>query len=108
MEIFSPSGITALVVPTAPLHPTVEQMLAEPISLNSTLGSFTHFGNVNDLCAVAVPAGTYPAPIAEGVAETEVGKVLPFGVTFLGGSRTDSEVLDVASRFETYMKTVMA
>ncbi|EWC45256.1 hypothetical protein DRE_05983 [Drechslerella stenobrocha 248] len=102
MDIFSPSGISVLVVPTSPLHPTVEQMLEAPISLNSTLGTFTHFGNVNDLCAVAVPAGTYPTPGTESV---EDGKsVLPFGVTFLGGSRTDSEVLNIVSRFEAYIK----
>ncbi|KAF3191787.1 hypothetical protein TWF225_001005 [Orbilia oligospora] len=103
MEIFSPSGISVLVVPTAPLHPTVEQMLAEPISLNSTLGAFTHFGNVNDLCAVAVPAGTYPV-LSTGNSSEGSNGILPFGVTFLGGSRTDSEVLDIASRFEAYMK----
>ncbi|KAF3939936.1 Amidase [Dactylella cylindrospora] len=101
MEIFSPSGITVLVVPTAPLHPTVEEMLAKPIALNSTLGAFTHFGNVNDLCAIAVPAGTYPAPDGGS-------GVLPFGITLLGGSRTDSEVLDVASRFEAYLKNTSA
>ncbi|KAK6332783.1 hypothetical protein TWF696_002806 [Orbilia brochopaga] len=101
MEIFSPSGISVLMVPTTPLHPTVEQMLAEPISLNSTLGTFSHFGNVNDLCAVAVPAGTYPsAPAESGAAKS----VLPFGVTFLGGSRTDSEVLSIAARFEAHIK----
>ncbi|KAF3927346.1 Amidase [Orbilia brochopaga] len=99
-EIFSPAGISVLMVPTTPLHPTVEQMLAEPMSLNSTLGTFTHFGNVNDLCAVAVPAGTY------SLLDTESGTmkgVLPFGVTFLGGSRTDSEVLSIASRFEAHV-----
>ncbi|KAF3919705.1 Amidase [Dactylellina cionopaga] len=107
MDIFSPSGISVLVVPTAPLHPTVDQMLAEPISLNSTLGTFTHFGNVNDLCAVAVPAGTYTPPVAEKT--EDAGKAtLPFGVTFLGGSRTESEVLDIASKFEAYMKQLSA
>ncbi|EPS40588.1 hypothetical protein H072_5538 [Dactylellina haptotyla CBS 200.50] len=102
MEIFSPAGISVLVVPTAPLHPTVEQMLAEPISLNSTLGTYTHFGNVNDLCAVAVPAGTYPLPSTD-TTEGSPKEVLPFGITFLGGSRTESEVLNIASRFEAYM-----
>ncbi|KAJ6262733.1 hypothetical protein Dda_1289 [Drechslerella dactyloides] len=103
MDIFSPAGISVLVVPTSPLHPTVERMLAEPISLNSTLGTFTHFGNVNDLCAVAVPAGTYPLPGTDGAQNGTAESVLPFGVTFLGGSRTDSEVLSIASRFEAHI-----
>ncbi|KAF3905551.1 Amidase [Arthrobotrys entomopaga] len=107
LEIFSPSGISVLVVPTAPLHPTVEQMLAEPISLNSTLGTFTHFGNVNDLCAIAIPAGTYPLPTTDAGAEA-AKHLLPFGVTFLGGSRTEPEVLNIASRFEAYMNQKLA
>jgi len=102
-EIFSPSGISVLVVPTAPLHPTVEQMLADPIKLNSKLGAFTHFGNVTDLCAVSVPAGTYPLPDADTSKEGSGGG-LPFSITFLGGSRTDFEVLDIAGRFEAYVK----
>jgi len=105
LEIFSPSGISVLVVPTAPIHPTVEEMLAEPIKLNSTLGAFTHFGNVNDLCAIAMPAGTYQRPGAEA---DSPNSVLPFGVTFLGGSRTDSEVLNIAGRFEAHIKQLNA
>jgi len=39
-------GIDVLVVPTAPEHPTIEAMLADPIKLNSKMGTYTHFGNV--------------------------------------------------------------
>ena len=95
-EIFSSSGVTTVVVPTAPTHFTVEEVLADPIRLNTILGTYTHFGNVLDLLGVAVPGGTYPAPQREEGS----GGVLPFGITFLGGSRTEPEVLDVAARFE--------
>merc|ERR1712000_180696 len=36
-------GVDVLVVPTAPEHPTIEAMLADPINLNAKLGTFTHF-----------------------------------------------------------------
>jgi len=51
-----------------------------------------------DLCGVAVPAGTYPVKELSGK-EGDEG-VLPFSVTFLGGSRLDAEVLEIARRFE--------
>ena len=51
-------GVEVVVVPTAPQHPTIKEMLADPINLNSKLGSYTHFGNILDLCAVAMPATT--------------------------------------------------
>lgn len=95
---YSAKGVDVVVVPTAPTHWTTEQVLADPIKKNSILGEFTHFGNVLDLCAVAVPAGTYEVRELSGK-EDDQGK-LPFGVTFLGGSRLDAEVLEVARKFD--------
>jgi allophanate hydrolase len=89
-------GVDVVVVPTAPTHFTIEEVKADPIKRNSFLGTFTHSGNMLDLCGVACPAGTFDA--AE-LAEEAHGR-LPFGVTFLGGSGMDSEVLEIASRFE--------
>ncbi|KAL9612069.1 MAG: hypothetical protein Q9167_003329 [Letrouitia subvulpina] len=94
---YNSAGVDILVVPTAPTHWTVEQVLADPISTNSTLGEFTHFGNVLDLCAVAVPAGTYD--ISELDPNSKNLGILPFSITFLGGSQMDAEVLEVARRF---------
>ena len=62
---------------------------------------FTHYGNILDLCAVAVPAGTYKAAELSGD-ERDQG-ILPFSVTFLSGSRLDAEVLEIARRFEASM-----
>lgn len=95
---YSASGIDVLVVPTSPTHWTIEEVLADPIKKNSHLGEFTHFGNVLDLCGVAVPAGTYPIKELSGREEDE--GMLPFSVTFLAGSRLDAEMLEVARRFE--------
>lgn len=89
-------GVDVVVVPTAPAHPTIKEMLADPISKNSYLGEFTHFGNILDLCAVATPAGTYKLENTE--------TVLPFSITFLGARCTDSEVLSIANRFQSYVE----
>lgn len=78
-------------MPTTPNHPTIEEVLKDPISLNSDLGTFAHFGNVLDLCAVAMPAGTY---------ELDDGKQMPFSVTLLGGSGDDARLLELAAVFE--------
>jgi allophanate hydrolase len=89
-------GVDVLVVPTAPTHFTVTEVAAEPVRRNSLLGTFTHAGNVLDLCGVACPAGKLRAgELVDG----EEGE-LPFGVTFLGGSLTDADVLKIAARFE--------
>lgn len=85
-------GIDVLVVPTAPEHPTIQEMLADPIRLNAKMGTFTHFGNVLDMCGVAVPSSTYQA--------REDGSHLPFSVTMLGSRCSDSEVLAIASRYQ--------
>lgn len=83
-------GIDVLIVPSTTCHPTVEEMEKDPLALNAKLGYFTHFGNVLDLCAIAVPATTYQ----------EEGEVLPFGVTLLGAMGTDGKVFDIAREFE--------
>jgi allophanate hydrolase len=84
-------GVDILVVPSVPFHPTIKEMLGNPLALNSKLGTFTHAGNVVDLCGVSVNAGWV---------ENEEGLKLPFGVTFLGGSGYDGKVLDIAGVFE--------
>ena len=48
--------ISALLLPTAPTVYTVKQVLADPIQLNSRLGTYTNFVNLLDLCGLAVPS----------------------------------------------------
>ncbi|SEO66401.1 allophanate hydrolase [Actinacidiphila rubida] len=76
----------ALLLPTAPEHPTLAQVAADPVGVNARLGRFTNSTNLLDLCAVAVPAG-------------EVGG-LPFGVMLLGRAHCDERVADVAALLE--------
>ncbi|KAL8993717.1 MAG: hypothetical protein Q9169_006135 [Polycauliona sp. 2 TL-2023] len=96
---YSSAGVDAVVAPTAPTQWTVEEVLADPIAKNSALGEFSHCANVLDLCAVAVPAATYPAPKSSNPSRG----CLPFSITFLGGSRLDAETLEIARRFEVSM-----
>lgn len=79
-------GVDALLVPTAPYHPTIEQVSADPVGVNSRMGTYTNFCNLLDLCAVAVPAGT-------------AGDGAQFGVTFLGRAHHDAAIADLARRF---------
>lgn len=82
--------IDVLLVPSTTCHPTIEEMEKDPLALNARLGYFTHFGNVLDLCAIAVPSATF----------REGDEVLPFGVTLLGASGTDGKIFDIAKEFE--------
>jgi len=79
--------MNVLVVPTAPMHPTKAQYLANPIALNHKLGKFTHYANILDLTGVSCPAGF-----------TQDG--MPFAITILGPSFSDGMVLEIAKRFE--------
>ncbi|MGV9482579.1 allophanate hydrolase, partial [Gordonia aichiensis] len=64
---------------------TVEQVLADPIATNTVLGHYTHFGNLLDLTAVAVPAGT-----------TRDGR--PVSLMVFGPALADDTVLAAAAR----------
>src|SRR5438874_13224366 len=49
-------NIDALVLPTAPTVYSTAQVLANPVELNSRLGTYTNFVNLLDLCGLALPA----------------------------------------------------
>jgi allophanate hydrolase len=76
----------SVVVPSAPSHPRIDQVLADPIDQNARLGRYTTFANLLNLAAVTVPAGF-----------REDG--LPSSVTFLGPWGSDALLLDVGSAF---------
>lgn len=93
--------LTVMVVPTAPFHPTIEEVGKEPVTLNGRLGAFAHFANVLDLTGVAVPCGTY-----EIEAEDNIKTRLPFGVTILAGTRLDEELLALVKAVEEVLRDV--
>jgi allophanate hydrolase len=76
-------GVDALVVPTAPMHPRIDEVAADPVGVNSRMGTYTNFCNLFDMCAVAVPAGT------AGQAQ--------FGITVLARAFEDAVALDIGA-----------
>lgn len=78
-------GFAGLMVPTAPRHPTLAEVAADPVGVNSEMGTYTNFCNLLDLCGVAVPAG-----------ETADGA--QFGITVLAPAGHDGVALDLAAR----------
>jgi allophanate hydrolase len=78
--------VDALVVPTAPFHPRIDEVLADPIETNVRLGRYTTFANLLDLAAVAVPCGFRP----DG---------LPVGITLLGPWGSDASLLALSAAF---------
>jgi allophanate hydrolase len=85
--------VDALLVPTAPMHPTIEATLAEPVEINSKVGRYTNFVNLLDLAALAVPAGF-----------TSAG--LPFGVTLVGPAFSDGALATFGERVHRAIETV--
>lgn len=85
------ANIDALVLPTAPTAYTIAQVLANPIELNSRLGTYTNFVNLLDLCGLAVPA----AMRADGI---------PFGITLLAPAGRDALLASIGRVFHADTK----
>jgi allophanate hydrolase len=56
-----------MLVPTAPRLYTLAEIEADPVRLNSRLGTYTNFVNLLDLAAIAVPNGFLPNRVAMGI-----------------------------------------
>jgi len=82
--------IDVLVVPSAPQHWTVAEYAADPIARNKANGKYAQFVNQVDLCAVAVPFGTWTNP---------KGNALPFSITFIAPAGRDTELMRLAETF---------
>jgi allophanate hydrolase len=80
------SAFDAMVLPTAPTAYTTAQVLANPIELNSRLGTYTNFVNLLDLCGLALPA----ARRSDGI---------PFGITLLAPSGQDAQLASIGRVF---------
>jgi allophanate hydrolase len=75
----------ALLLPTTTHHPTLAEVAAAPVAVNSRLGTFTNFCNLFGYAAVAVP-------VDSGVPGERVG------MTVLTRGFADAAALDVAGR----------
>ncbi len=60
-------GLDFVLTPTAPTLYTLAEVQAEPVKLNSNLGTYTNFMNLLDYAAVAVPAGFSDKGLPHGV-----------------------------------------
>jgi allophanate hydrolase len=78
------AGTDALLTPTTTGHPTLAEVAADPIGVNSRMGRFTNFANLLDLASLAVPAGAVNG--------------LPFGVMFTGPAFSDRRLARLAAR----------
>ena len=79
-------SIDVLLVPTAPTHYTIAQVLADPVALNRNLGAYTNFVNLLDYAAISVPSALRP----DG---------LPFGITLIGQCGSDWQLADLGQRY---------
>lgn len=82
------TGVDVLVVPTAPTTYRVDEVMADPVRLNSRLGTYTNFMNLADLSGIAVPAGIG----ANG---------LPFGITLAAPAFREARLMELGARVHT-------
>ncbi|MBS3804121.1 MAG: allophanate hydrolase [Oleiphilaceae bacterium] len=86
------ADVDGLLVPTAPIAPTLAQVDAEPVLVNSRMGTYTNFVNLADLAALAIPAGFR----SDG---------LPVGVTLISGAWRDADLQRAAARYLNHHPT---
>ena len=79
--------VDVLALPTTGTTYRVQEMLADPVSLNEKLGHYATFVNILDLCGVALPAG----------ARTDR---TPFGITLVAPAFADRLACQLGSRYE--------
>jgi allophanate hydrolase len=101
---FNEDGLTVMVVPTAPFHPTIEEVEKDPLGINGRLGAFAHFANVLDLVGIAVKCGTYEIDSKDGIEGRKT--TMPFGVTILAGCGLDKQLLTLVKRLEESLSYV--
>ena len=88
------ADIDALVLPTAPTAYSTAQVLANPIELNSRLGTYTNFVNLLDLCGLALPSAIRPDEI-------------PFGITLLAPAGQDALLASIGRVFQARTKLTL-
>src|SRR3981189_3921293 len=80
------ADIDALVLPTAPTAYSTAQALANPVELNSRLGTYTNFVTLLALCGLALPAAIRADDI-------------PFGITLLAPTGKDAMLASIGRVF---------
>jgi allophanate hydrolase len=80
-------SLDLLAVPSIPTVYTVAEVLADPVRLNSNLGTYTNFVNLLDMAAISVPVGMR----SDG---------LPSSLTLIGKAGSDASLAGIASVLE--------
>lgn len=80
------ASVDALLVPTAPRLPTIAEVEADPVIVNSQLGTWTNFVNLADCSALALPAGLR-------------NDGLPFGITLIAPAWQDAALAEFGKRW---------
>ena len=81
------AAFEVMVVPTIPRPYTVAEVEADPVRLNSRLGTYTNFVNLLDLAAIACPSGMR-------------GDGLPSSLTLIGPSGADGYLAGLAAEIQ--------
>ncbi|MBS64380.1 allophanate hydrolase [Salinisphaera sp.] len=81
--------VDALLVPTAPSIYRQDEIAAEPVALNSRLGTYTNFVNLLDYCALALPGGFRD----DG---------LPAGITLIAPAWHDDRLAALGARWQNH------
>lgn len=81
------SSVDALLVPTSPRHPTIAEVNADPVGVNSQLGTYTNFVNLADCSALALPA----CMRSDG---------LPFGITLIAPAWQDAALIKFGAMWQ--------
>ena len=85
------AGLDFICVPSIPTFYSVEDLVADPITPNSNLGTYTNFANFMDMSAIAVPVD----PRKDG---------LPGSVTLLATAGKDNTIADIAFKLQQNSK----
>ncbi|CAJ1457722.1 unnamed protein product [Effrenium voratum] len=88
MQALNTVQAQVLVTPTVGATYTIEDVLADPVVLNTNLGRYTNHMNLLDLCGISVPT-------------TFAAEKLPFGVTVSAVAGHDALICDVAQRLHS-------
>lgn len=83
--------VDAILTPTIGRAYTIEEMLNEPIKLNTQLGLYTNFMNLLDYSALSLPSGFS-------------SHNMPFGITFFARANQDIPLLRLGARWQNATK----
>ena len=82
-------GVDVLVVPTASITPSIEEVKQVPVGINNVLGYYTNFVNLLDMCAIAIPSDFL----------TNIN--MPTGITLIAPAFHDHLLYHIAAQFQS-------